>query len=240
MKLGRQQWTAVIIIAGLVLLLWIGGGFREGFMSGNPLPTLADLNSISVQQDPTTRKLVLKSTPTPTANTMLNWFNTNVPWPAGTTDGDKASSVVIGAGFLEENIGETNIPNVIQYIQQLPSGLSPTNNINKIINYINTLPNIKRQIDATTLYSATELVNKGQTPNPKTIDDINMAYWWYVYIFGSPITSPTTSPTKTTVTTTPTPATSSSTQPMNVGVPTPCHPSYKSIPGGSLEFKCFS
>jgi hypothetical protein len=40
--------------------------------------------------------------------------------------------------------------------------------------------------------------------------------------------------------TNPSPAGSPSTQPMTIGVPSPCRSSYKSIPGGSMEFKCFS
>ena len=38
----------------------------------------------------------------------------------------------------------------------------------------------------------------------------------------------------------PSPAASPSTQPMTVGIPTPCRPQYTSIPGGSMEFKCFN
>ena len=56
----------------------------------------------------------------------------------------------------------------------------------------------------------------------------------YSYFYGS---SPSIS---TSSSTTPSPASSSSTQPMTLSVPSPCRPSYKSIPGGSMEFKCFS
>ncbi len=39
----------------------------------------------------------------------------------------------------------------------------------------------------------------------------------------------------------PSPAPSqSSTQPMPVSIPSPCTPAYRSIPGGSMEFKCFN
>lgn len=40
----------------------------------------------------------------------------------------------------------------------------------------------------------------------------------------------------------PSPAGSSSTQPSPIagGIPSPCHPSYQSVPGGSIEYRCFS
>lgn len=55
----------------------------------------------------------------------------------------------------------------------------------------------------------------------------------YQYFNGSTPSVPSSSST-------PSPASSSSTQPSTIGVPSPCRPSYKSIPGGSMEFKCFS
>jgi hypothetical protein len=65
----------------------------------------------------------------------------------------------------------------------------------------------------------------------------------YKYYFGTSMpTPPSTKPSPIAAKTNPSPmpASSSSTQPKTVGVPSPCRPSYKSIPGGSMEFKCFS
>jgi hypothetical protein len=78
-------------------------------------------------------------------------------------------------------------------------------------------------------------VSGGQTPTFSQVDNsdkpgVDTAY---NYLFGN---SSSSSSAKLT----PSPASSSSTQPKTVGIPSPCHPSYKSIPGGSMEFKCFS
>jgi hypothetical protein len=77
----------------------------------------------------------------------------------------------------------------------------------------------------------------GQTPTFSQVDNsdkpgVDTAY---NYLFGNPGSSPTLPASSST----PSPASSSSTQPMTVGVPSPCRNSYKSIPGGSMEFKCF-
>lgn len=60
--------------------------------------------------------------------------------------------------------------------------------------------------------------------------------------FGVAMCVPTSTPSPVTGTTnpSPSPASSPSTQPMTIGVPSPCRNSYKSIPGGSMEFKCFN
>ena len=57
-----------------------------------------------------------------------------------------------------------------------------------------------------------------------TGDDKSKADIAYQYFYGS----------------TPSPAASSSTQPMTLPIPSPCRPEYKSIPGGTMEFKCFA
>jgi hypothetical protein len=212
----------VIAIGAIVALLWGLGGFREGF-TGNPIPTLTDFKSISGSFSG--GHFTMSGTPSSTLTSVFNWFKANVPFPTGTTDADIYGTVgLYGAMNSDFIFGTNDMTPFVNFVSAMPSGGTVEDNMTKVINFVNTT--YKQTLKASDFI---QTINAGQTSPVNDISDINGTYWGYVYLFGKP-GSPST----------PSPASSSSTQPMTIGVPSPCRPSYKSIPGGSMEFKCFN
>lgn len=215
----QKEWMVVLGILAIVAFLWLSGGFRELFSGSNPVLSQADVDSTKMTNG------VYTGTPTTNALTAMNWAKTNIPWPANTSDTQKQEILGFNIAMLYQIVGDK----FASFISSLPSSVTPDT----------VVPQFYTWLKANTSFSGNQdfvptvigLIKKGQPP-VNTIDDVNFFYWLYVYLFGVPSSSSTPS--------SPAPAASSSTQPMTVGVPSPCHPSFKSIPGGSLEFKCFS
>lgn len=230
MKLKQRDWILIAIVVVLVALVWKSGGFREGF-TGNPIPSQADIQSAGGSFSG--GHFTPSGTPTYTMTAMVNWFKTNAPWPTGTTDNDILGLVSWPIAIAYGLVFNNNPQPFINFIQSMPSGGSVSDNVTKIVNFVNTTYPSKEPLRVDDFLP---VVNQGQKPSPQTKDDINLYYWFYVYVFGKPGSSPSIPATSST----PSPASSSSTQPMTLSVPSPCRPEYKSIPGGSMEFKCFN
>lgn len=171
MKFGQREWTAFTIIVGLLLLLWIGGGFRED-MTG--VQTLTGNETVDK----------------PYIDSVINKLE-SIATSLGYDKGYALDAGKLVQIYSPIYTSATSVPSKDTFVSQISNGKTST--------YDKLSSEEKIQVDIT-----------------------------YQYFYGN------------STATTPVPATSSSTQPMNVGVPTPCRPSYKSIPGGSLEFKCFS
>lgn len=230
MKLKQRHWILIGILAIILALIWRSGGFREMF-TGNPIPTMSDLNSISASFS--NGKTTVTGTPSSTLTSVFNWVKANVPFPSGTTDNDIYGAINMYVGMMfSEIFGNNDMTPFINFVSTIPAGGSVTDNTTKILNFLNSTYDQRFSIA-----EGIQQINTGQPSPPTQIYEINGMYWAYVYLFGKPSSA---SPIAAKTNSTPSPASSSSTQPMTLSVPSPCRPSYKSIPGGSMEFKCFS
>ncbi len=177
MKLKRREWILILAVVGVLALVWVSGGIREGFdQSAN------------------------FGTPNcPTGSKPNNYGSCDGPCPTGTTT-QPDGSCMKQSGYSQMTSGAPQVT---------PTSCS-TGTLFQGACYIPCDPGSTFMADA-----------RGDVICQSTIS-------------GSSTSSSSSAKL------TPTPASSSSTQPKTVGIPAPCRPSYKSIPGGSMEFKCFS
>lgn len=215
----NNGWLILLAVIGLFALIWMSGRFKEGF-TGNTLPTLEDANSAK-WEFANGHFTPSSGTPSPTMINIANWFKTNAPWPTTTTLNDIAGAISFPVSMAYNFIFKQNPQPFINFIQSMPSGGSVSDNVTKIVNFVNTTYSPSQPIDPNEFITA---INKGQPPSPQVISDVNLYYWTYVYLFGKPDSSTTTN------------SIPNNTPP----APTPCTPFYRSIPGGSLETRCFT
>jgi hypothetical protein len=217
----------VIAIGAIVALLWGLGGLREGFSTVNPMLSDADAQSIEFNPRSTSGN----------AATFQQWFWNAYPSVAkyDMSISTIADNLAAYAKIAPDSV--SGAPALNDFYTQLASALSTGK------------PSMfaKTPQDIATSYAITD-------PSKDTTGIY--ANVIYSYYFGNtpaptpyvPPTPPSISGTASTpktsspisASTNPSPASSSSTQPMTIGVPSPCRNSYKSIPGGSMEFKCFN
>jgi hypothetical protein len=217
---GDSSWFLWGLLGVAILaFVWYSGGMREMFSSSNPVLSQADVDSMKTSNGN------YVGSPSTNALTAMNWAKSNIPWPSGTTDSQKQEIIYFNVATFYDIAGGDKFAS---FVSSLPSSVTPDTVIPQFYTWLKANASFTGNETFTPTFIG--LVKKGQ-PTVNTIDDINWFYWLYVYLFGVP-SSPSSS--------TPSPAASSSTQPMTVGIPTPCRPQYKSIPGGSMEFKCFS
>lgn len=218
MKLKRNQWGVIFLLVIVIAFVWAFGGFKEMFTAINPALSKDDANSIDMSPQNTTGN----------AASFQQWVWKTYPNIA-------KYDMMIPA--LASNVAAYG--NVV-----MTSVVSGTPSLNDFYTQLATaLQNPPFQTftpqDVATSYAITD---------PSKDTNRIYANAIYNYYFGNPpapvpyvpptppSSPPTTQPSKPT----PAPASSSSTQPMTVPIPSPCHPSYKNIPGGSMEFKCFN
>lgn len=218
MKFKQKDWTPILVVVGILALVWFFGGFREGFTTVNPIITQADFQSF--QSYP--RQL------TPNATTLLNWA--------------EANNVDMGNGFSQLSL------NAYKYGQVASQSVSGTPTLNDFyVQFLNaTDPGLTPNTPG-----FTEMIN--QIVSDYALGTSASAPYQtqsvYKYYFGTapppaPYVPPTPTPSPPSSSSTPStpPASTPSSAPSSsssVQIPTPCTSSYRSIPGGSMEFKCF-
>lgn len=221
MKLKRGEWTLLVIFVVVLALIWSSGGFREMFTAINPALSKDDVNSIDMSPQNTTgnaasfQQWVWKTYPN------IAKYDTMIP--------AMASNVAAYGNVVMSNM-QSGTPALNDFYTQLSTALQ------------NPPFQTFTPQDVATSYAITD---------PSKDTNRIYANAIYNYYFGNPPTPtpyvpPTPPPAAPPVAppppkpSAPTPAASSSTQPMTLSVPSPCRPQYKSIPGGSMEFKCFN
>lgn len=215
---GDSSWLLWGLLAVAVLaFVWYSGGMREMFTAINPALSKDDANSIDMSPQNTTgnaasfQQWVWKTYPN------IAKYDTMIP--------AMASNVAAYGNVVMSNM-QSGTPALNDFYTQLSTALQ------------NPPFQTFTPQDVATSYGITD---------PSKDTNRIYANAIYNYYFGNPPTpTPYVPPTPPPAApaapkpSAPTPATSSSTQPMTVGIPAPCRPQYKSIPGGSMEFKCFS
>ena len=167
----RQDWIFLgvcLVIFGLLYFLTI----REGFVSVNPLPTQADLDSFKYSS--TSQTYV--GTPTPTLQKILD-FGKNLPWKSGTSDND----IVINT-MNAINGGFNTIPTIANKYTTRPSFQQVINDLSK------ENPN-------NDFFKNGIVIQNGPTDNQITPYSPGAWYAIYKYVFGDePSSSPASSP----------------------------------------------
>lgn len=232
MKIKQDGIVIFFIIVVIVALFWIFGIFREGFTTVNNMLSDADAQSIA-----------FNTNITPNASAFQNWFWNTYP------------------NIAKYDTSITSIAqNLAAYAKLAPQSMSGAPDLNDFYEQLATALSAGK--DPMFARKPEDVAKSYVITNPSQDSTGIYANVIYSYYFGNtppatayvppaspapapapaPATKPTPSPAPApTPSPAPTPApSSSSTQPMPLSIPSPCTPAYKSIPGGSIEFKCFN
>lgn len=194
MKLKGRTLAFVAIVAGILLLVWMSGGFREGFTQV-PVITKDDIQAAGAKQPGS-----------PALQQLMAWLNTNYPSLTGTF---VSSTVMYFYIFGTQYSGITTPPSFDDFFNMMASGYAAYGMSGV------TGDELKKSY-----------LSRG--------DDISDAI--YKYYFGTPMPTP---PSTTPPASPPAGSPASSAPPMTATIPSPCSHSFKSIPGGTMEFRCF-
>jgi hypothetical protein len=208
----RQDWIFLGVIAIILGLLYFSN-MREGFVSVNPLPTQADIDSAKLDSTYTN----FAGTLTPTMQKIHDYIQ-NLPW--ATPQGDSMIARMTASCLM------TIFPLSLSQVTDAINGYSTKPTFAKVVTDFNNLrpPNNKFP-DSQVQF----IITNGKTQfNELEINlPAGLAYALYKYVFGD---EPSSSPASTPI---PAPSTT-------VNIPSPCHPGTRSIPGGYLETRCFN
>lgn len=221
----KKQLLLLAAIVGLVIVLIVLGTTREYMTGKNPTITTKDVEGIQIGK------------PTPNGIALRSWiakYGPSAATPGSPLEYSFANSLAVYGS-------------VVSGLSTTPTGGDFANQYAAAWNSNPDTATYKRpQINGTEV-----LVDySGKDVSPLGI----YTYYVFQYYFTdalppppAPAAVPATvapSPPKPSISLTgvPAPAASSATQPspLGAGVPSPCHPSYQSIPGGSIEYRCFS
>ena len=153
------------------------------------------------------------STPTitPTMQKMIDYIK-GITWSNQPTD-DNIKNSMFSLGFILADPGLDKLSNLVTSYSTRPTfqqALTDWNNMRQ-----NKLPDSKIQ----------DIIQTGPTENPPNLTGNGMVYKIYTYVFGEDTPA--------------TPNNTSSNQPLTLYIPQPCVPSFKSIPGGTVDIHCF-
>lgn len=227
MKIKQRDWIIIAVLVVVVALVWRSGGFRERFTSVNPMLSDADAQSIEFNPRNTSGN----------AATFQQWFWNTYP---NVAKYDMSISTIAD--------------NMAKYAKLAPDSVSGAPELNDF--YTQLASALSSGVSSMFAKTPQQIATSYAITDPSQDTTGIYANVIYKYYFGttpaatpyvppkpSPMsgisTAPKPSPMDAKTNPAPSPASSSSTQPMTVGIPSPCRPSYKSIPGGSMEFKCY-
>jgi hypothetical protein len=187
MRQPRNIWIYVGVIV-VVLILGFFLSNRESFASSNPIPTAADIASLSTN-------------PTDVMNQVIDW-TTKILTRDLNQQIKRSDSI---------NLLEAYFPFIpISDVNTLVSSYSTKPSPNQFV--IDMLKVLKINDPTILSNSTTDVYNKKGTDG-----NISTPYYTYSYLFGEPTSNTPNQPTSN----------------------TPCQPQFKSIPGGTMESKCF-
>jgi hypothetical protein len=237
MKLNRQDWILILVGIGILAFVWVSGGIREGFTQV-PVITKSD---VSASASNTSGSAALQQ--------LTSWVNENAP---------NVKNIPSWANYFymfgTQYSGINSPPSIDDFFNAYAKGWAASGETgvtgDQLKGYYlagsdDMAGPIYSYYFGTPLPTPSNLSCYGASDGIcKTCDDVKAAYnkkgWGFDPSKIAQCQSTKPSPMAAKTGTSPSPASSSSTQPMTVGIPSPCRSSYKSIPGGSMEFKCFS
>jgi hypothetical protein len=218
----KQLMLAGVILAIIVAGIYVLSTTREHMTGKNPTITFADVESIP------SGKLTSNMT---ALRSWISKYGPSAATPGSTLEISFGNSLATYGTVMS---GLSSTPTSGDFANQYAGAWNSSP-----ITAINKLPQING-IEVLVDYS-------GKDVSPLGI----YTYYVYQYYFTDALPPPPAAPAapaslapmpaKPTLTGV-TAASSSATQPspIGAGIPSPCHPSYQSIPGGSIEYRCFS
>lgn len=223
--------AVLAIIAGLIAL----NKTRENMTGKNPVITLADIQSI------------VSGKPSDNILTLRRWIAKNGPSaakPGSPAETTFANSLVIYGTALPSLTTTPTVPEfAVSYAAVYNvNPISVANN--SILNPPEILVDYASKDQSSTgiyTYYVFQYYFTDAAPPPPPAPPSSVPATVPATLAGA-TTPSVVSGSSIPLTGSPTPAASSATQPspIGAGIPTPCHPSYQSIPGGSVEYRCFS
>jgi len=222
----------------VILVVYLFTSFREGFTTLRPLPTNDDVKSILPKLDKSFNLFTTKlpeAKPTPNAKIFLDWAKTNVTL-FGKYNEETMRLMLSGIYYDMLNGDITPLTSAISSFSKKPT---PSEFIDKIQPVIDKDP--RSPLDRKTLV---DMFNQGKMMG----DMSNPVYLMYEYLYGPTTEKATLIENVKKETAAPVPRLSpmartnlvSGYEARPYSEFPKCHPKYRSIPGGTIEEKCFS
>jgi hypothetical protein len=236
----KQGWWNILLLVGVVvLLLWLTGGVREWFSLENPIITYDDVNSLS------------DKTPSPNAQKLREWLEKNIPSAKPRSEKEATIFSLMRAygsnipSSVDRQIDLETFFNIMMSVGATVNNMSPSKE-ELIKDYNDGIDPSGSRLYSYAVYSyyygsppkyepgksGPPMVPGGEDPMdipPPPYDISDQAEY-----DGGLMPFPPPPPIVPMI------AQDQAPPPPSAEVPSPCKPSIKSIPGGTIETKCFN